>query len=155
VNKSDVSGDTDVLLKLHEEQWGFLRQNEDQRAQITNMVLLIASALVGFIAQKGLNREMLPLTILLIALGLYGAVASEKLYERFGFFRARAEAIERKLDRLHPAPEIFKIWKEAAEINAREFPRLHRLRLHHLWLALHLGIAITGVTLTLFVAFVR
>ncbi len=146
-----MTDDTSVLLKLMEFQWGFLRQMEEQRAQITNMVLLIASAIIGFIAQKGLSLDVLPLTILLLALGIYGAVTSEKLYERFGFFRERIDSAERKLDMLHPDAEIPKLWGEGAEINAKAFPRLTKVRLHHLWLVLHLGIAGAGILLTILV----
>lgn len=148
-----MTDDTSVLLKLIEFQWGFLRQTEDQRAQITNMLLLIASALIGFIAQKGLGLEVLPVTLLLLALGIYGAVISEKLYERFNFFRERIEAAERKLNSLHPDAEIPKLWREGNEINAKTFPRLNKVRLHRLWLLLHMGIAVAGITLTLLVLF--
>ncbi len=148
-----MTDDTQVLLKLSEQQWDYLRQAEDQRAQITNMILLIASIVIGFIAQKGLSFDVLPMTILLIALGAYGAIASEKLYERWGFFRERIDMIERKLDALHPGIEITKLWQEANALNNQQFPRLNKLRLHHLWLVLHLGIALAGLILTLLVVF--
>ncbi len=153
-NGADMADEIDVLLKICEMQWGFARQTEDQRAQITNIVLLITSVVIGFIAQKGLSFDVLPLTVLLIALGIYGAVASEKLYERFGFFRARIDVVEKKLDKLRPGAELLKLWQDAHAVNAREFPRLNKLRLHHLWLVLHLGIAVTGIILTAFVVFV-
>jgi hypothetical protein len=155
INDADVAEDTNVLLKVYEMQWIFLRQTEDQRTQITNMVLLIASAVTGFIAQKGLGFDVLPLTILLIALGLYGALISEKMYERFGFFRQRADTLEKKLEALAPGVELGRLWQQANEMNAREFPRLNKLRLHHLWLVLHLGIAAGGIILTVLAVFVH
>lgn len=150
-----MADDTDVLLKVYEQQWGFARQAEEQRAQITNMILLIASVVTGFIAQKGLSFDVLPLTILLIALGAYGTIVSEKYYERFGFFRERIDAIETKLDALHSGVAIVKLWQEANALNSQQFPRLTRLHLHHLWMALHLAIALAGIILTLFVVFAR
>ncbi len=143
--------DTDVLLKLYEVQFSYLKQLEDQRAQITNMLLLITSVVIGFIAQKGPELDTLPLTILLIVLGTYGAIISEKLYERFGFFRERIDAVERKLEKLHPGAEIIKLWQEANQMNAKAFPRLNKVRLHRLWLLLHLGIAAAGVILTVYI----
>lgn len=148
-----MTDDTTVLLKLYELQWAFARQAEEQRTQITNIILLIASAITGFIAQRGLNVEMLPLTLLLTAIGAYGVIISEKLYERFNFFRTRINSVEMKLDALHPGAQIMKLWLEADEHNSKDYPKLHRLRLHRLWLVLHLGIALAGLSLTLLVIF--
>jgi hypothetical protein len=39
-----MANDTDVLLKLCEEHWTEMRHIEDQRATITNIVIIITSA---------------------------------------------------------------------------------------------------------------
>ncbi|MEW5718834.1 MAG: hypothetical protein AB1817_09425, partial [Chloroflexota bacterium] len=77
-----MNSDSDILLKLREEEWALLRHYEDQRATVTNFILIVVSIAVGFLVQKGINRESLPITILLIGLGVYGVVAVAKLYER-------------------------------------------------------------------------
>lgn len=150
-----MADNTDVLLKLYEQQCFFARQAEEQRAQITNMILLIASVVTGFIAQKGLGVDVLPLTILLIALGAYGAIVSEKMYERINFFFDRIDAIHKKLDALHSSDQIAKLWQEANALNSQHFPRLSKLHLHYFWITLHLGIALAGIILTLFVVLVH
>ncbi len=151
--RAETADDVQVLLKVYEMQWASLRQAEEERTQITNIVLLIASAVVGFVAQNGLTLDKLPLALLLIALGAYGAVTSEKLYERWGFFRARILGLEKKLDTLRPGTELPKLWHEAEGVNSREFPHLNKIRLHHLWIVLHLGIATSGIVLSALVIF--
>ena len=150
-----MGDDTNILLKLTEIHSGYMRQNEDHRVQITNIVLLITSAILGFVGQRGLSFDVLPLTELLIALGIYGVVVTAKLYERWNFFRERCEAAERKLDELHPDVGLNKLWQEASDINAKHFANLNRIRLHWLWIVLHLAIATAGLILTLIIVFVR
>lgn len=143
--------DSDVLLKFFDEDWRQVRQSEDQRTAFSNIVLLIASAIFGYLTQHGLSVDTLPLTILLIALGLYGGVASEKLYERSKLHMELAWAWRDRLNELHPNIQIDRLKKEAEAINHKRFPRLHRLHLHHVWLALDLSIALGGLILTVLV----
>lgn len=101
-----MADDTDALLKIYEEQWAQARHLEDRRSTITNIVLLIATAVFGFIFQRSLSLQTLPLTILLIALGIYGAVASEKLYERAQFHLERVRYLHKRIDELHPNAQL-------------------------------------------------
>jgi len=146
-----MADDSDVLLKFYEEQRIYGRQSEDQRATITNIVLIVASALLGFISQNKLFLTTLPLTILLIVIGIYGAVASEKLYERFQLHDKRSKKLRDQIDKIHPNAYSLKLIFEADREHKKEFPILQKLRLHYLWLILHLAIAVTGVILTIIV----
>lgn len=143
-----MADDTQVLLKLHELQWDGIKQAEALRSQVANLILLIASVVYGFIGQHGLTGDMLPLTLLLIGLGIYGIVISEKLYERWWFWRRRTEILEKKIDSMHPGAEIIKLWQDVDASQAKAYPRMSRVRLHYLWIALHLGIALSGVAMT-------
>lgn len=144
-----MADDTDVLVAYYIEQWNQARHVEDQRATVTNIVMLIASAIVGFIVQKGLSREMLPITIMLTVLGIYGAIASEKLYERFQFFVNRGGRLSRRVDELHPNCKLVEINRDFEIQHKKEYPRLSRIRLHILWLSLHLAIALGGLALSI------
>jgi hypothetical protein len=143
-----MADDTDVLLKFCEQQWMEAKQAEDQRATITNIILLVASAILGFITQKTLTSDMLPLSILLIVLGIYGVITSEKLYERHQFHSARARSWRDRIDQLHPDAELLKRKEEAATAHNQKFSIMSRIRLHYLWVGLHLVIALAGVILT-------
>ena len=52
-----MADSTDVLLKLCEQRWVEVKQAEDQRSALSNIILLIASAIVGIFTQKGLDRN--------------------------------------------------------------------------------------------------
>ena len=74
-----MADETDVLLQLCNNEWEQSRHTEDQRATITNIILLIASVILGVVVQRGAQPEVLPLSILLIVLGIYGAVATREV----------------------------------------------------------------------------
>jgi hypothetical protein len=148
-----MADDTDVLLKMYDEQWTQARHIEDQRATITNIVVVIASAILGFIVQQGLSIEILPVTILLVVLGVYGAISSEKLYERFQFCVNRATVLRKRVDELHPNIKLVQLNKDFEAQHKKDYPRLSKVRLHYLWFFLHLAIALGGLILTVIVLF--
>ena len=143
--------DTEVFFKFCEEHWTQARQSEDQRATITNIVLLIASFVIGFLSGSPLDIAALPLVILLIVIGTFGAIASEKLYERHQFHSGRAWAYSKRIRELHPDQLLDKYREDAEERQRTLFPLLNRLRLHHVWLTLHLAIAVTGAILVIII----
>jgi len=148
-----MADDTAVLLKVYEEQWAQARQHENQRVAITNILLIIAPAIVGFISQQGLRPQMLPLTILLSVVGIFGIVACAKLSEAADFHLERARFLHKRLDELHPDAHLAKLREEADSKHKAAFPRMERLRVYQLWLVLHIAIALVGVALTLIVIF--
>lgn len=81
-DQSPIKDQTDAVLAYWSEHRQQLRQSEDQRAVLTNYVLVIASALTGLIAQQKLARETLPVAILIMILGIYGAITVAKYHER-------------------------------------------------------------------------
>jgi hypothetical protein len=83
---------TDVLLHTMEQSWTQARQAEDQRAFLTNLIVLIAAADYGVLTQTG----FVPLTMALIILDLYGAIASEKFYERYRHYIYRAGEMRKR-----------------------------------------------------------
>ncbi|MDQ3009344.1 MAG: hypothetical protein M3X11_01370 [Acidobacteriota bacterium] len=143
---------TDVLLKFCEQQWTEAKQSEDQRATFTNIILLIASAVVGVIAQKGMSKGMLPISILLILLGIFGAVVSRKLYERHQFHIARLRGWRGRVMELHPDAQLDDLKKLAVEMHDKAFPVMSSVRLNHLWIILHATVAMAGVILTIVIA---
>lgn len=143
-----MSDDADILLKFYFEEREQARKTEEQRSTVTNLVLVIASAALGIIAQKSLTIDMLPLSLLLVALGVYGAIASEKFYERHQFHIGRTAFYRKRFVKLKPDIQLEECRKEAYDEHLKNFPRLHKIRLHYIWLALHLAISILGLVLT-------
>lgn len=146
-----MADDTDVLLKLCEEQWTQGRHSESQRATVTNIVFTISAVIIGFLVQKGFSLTSLPLAILLILLGIYGAVTSAKLYERWQFHMRRARYWRRRIDELHPDAQIEQLKAEADAEHKLKYSNLERIQLYQLWLALHILIALIGLASTIFI----
>ncbi|MQY03490.1 hypothetical protein [Actinomadura macrotermitis] len=142
---ADVS---DILLKHWEDQRAKSRHSEDQRATLTNMILVLSSLGFALIGQRGLRDPMLAVTIPLIALGAYGALATAKLAERATIHNRQGREFADRLDELMPELRLKQTYAAARESHRAEYGKLARLRLRHLWTALHGGIATAGLVLT-------
>ena len=142
-----MADETDILLKFCEEDWAQARQSEDQRAIVTNIILIITSAVLGLLSQRELVLEMLPLAVFLIVLGIYGGFTSQKYYERHQFHIERARAWRKRLEELTPKSQINKLREEANAKHSKKFRRLEKLHLHTLWLFLHVAITSIGIIL--------
>lgn len=140
---------SDVLIELWKEQREQGRQTETQRATLTNIVILVVAAGLGFVAQKGLGPSMLAVTVPITLLGAYGAIACMKFHERSDLHGLQALHLRVKLGNLHPELEIESGWAETYRAQQARYPKLHRLRLYGLWVALHVGITAGGFMLTL------
>lgn len=142
---------TDVLLKLIEQQWIEAKQSEDQRAALTNLILIIAAAAIGFMAQKPLQRGMLFISLSLIVLGVFGAITSAKYYERHQFHIERLKQLREKLNLLHPDADIETLRNKANDIHNGKFPYLSQIRLYRLWVCFHVFIVISGTVISLLI----
>ena len=143
--------DVDVLLRLYEEQWTQVRHLEEQRATVTNLIVIIASAILGFIVQQGLSVEILPVSLLLIVLGIYGALTSEKYYERIQLCIKRSTVFRDQIDKLQPKMNLSQLMKDFNTQHKERFPRLSKISLRSLWFFLHLAIALGGIALSVIV----
>ena len=143
---------TDFLLAAAEENWAQARQSEDQRAVISNLVVVIASVIHGVLTQTGFTKSALPLTILLLLLGIYGIIASAKLYERHQYHTHRAYKIRLRLEELHPDAHVSQALNLAGEEHRPKYPFLsQKIRLNRVWLGLHALIMTLGIIYTLII----
>lgn len=124
-----------------------LRQSESQRALLTNYLLVIAAALSALITQQRFAAETLPLSVLITAVGLYGAIATAKYHERAEYHLGQARALTQVLKDLGALANDDATLDQFRQDHYRRYPRLSKIRLHHLWTGLHLGIAGYGITL--------
>ncbi|MEW2310061.1 hypothetical protein ACIOGT_27875 [Streptomyces microflavus] len=131
--------------KEHREQ---LRQCETQRSTLTNLLLIVTAALSGLIVQQKFTLNVMPLCLFVAMTGVYGAVAVAKYYERASYHLTQARALTRDLA-VRGVLGSDEGLARARAAHYREFPRLHRIRLHRLWVGLHLAIALYGLALLL------
>lgn len=137
-----------VLLEYWRDQRAQARQCEDQRAAMTNFLLLLAAAAVAFVSQLGLVRQALPATGLLALLGCFGMAASAKYYERYRVHTGQAVRLSELLAEHTGAPS-HDVALEPARIAQRAAGGwLARVQLRHFWLTLHALIGSAGLTLS-------
>lgn len=130
--------------KEHREQ---LRQSENQRAVMTNFILVITAGISGFVVQQHFSVRTIPLSVLTVVIGLYGALAAAKYHERAEYHLSQARALTRVLTSSGALPDSRVTLEEYREAHYGKYPRLSRLRLNWLWVVLHLGIAAYGIVL--------
>jgi len=149
-----MANDVDVLIAFCQEQWTQARHTEDQRATISNLIIVVASVIIGFVSKSELTFQLLPLTILLIGLGLFGVFVTEKLYELFHYHHDKAKRWQLRIDELQPNSRLSELETEAERQHNNYWKRWRQIRLHYLWLILHMAIALMGVIFTILI-FVR
>ena len=144
--------EADIQIQIWREQRDKAKQCEDQRALITNIVLVLASAGIGLVVQHGVkDRAMLLVSISLVLLGGYGAITSLKYRERYAYHNAQAKVIVRRLDEMYPALH----WEADRDkaINQhgerKGYVKISRLSLSGLWVSMHAAISVIGVALTI------
>ncbi len=144
-----MADDVEVLLQMYREQHDQARQLETQRATLTNLIIVIASAALGFTAQHGLETIMLVVTLPLVGLGVYGVLACLKYHERSVLHHRAARLFSRRIEDRLPSLLINDGWAELHAQQRHRFPRVFKVRLYALWIALHVGVAASGAALSL------
>jgi hypothetical protein len=137
-----------AVLALWSEQRAQARWCEQQRATFSNLILLIAGVAVAFIAQRGIRSASLFAAVPLAVLGIFGILVTLKYHERYEYHMTRASHYLAVLADEFPQLRAKLIGDGAIEDHKDRHPRLSRLRLYQLWMTLHAGIAVTGITLT-------
>ena len=150
-----MSPSDDAVLAYWQEHREQLRQSENQRAVLTNYVLVITAAISGFIVQQHFAARTLPLSVLIIVIGVYGAVAVAKYHERADYHLFQARALTRVLVQAGALADQATLLEEYRQEHYRKYRRLHRLRLNRLWTGLHLGIAAYGIVLVVLTGLTR
>ena len=141
-----------AVLAFWSEQRQQLRHSEDQRAALTNYLLVIVAALTGLIVQQRLQLRSLPLALLVAGIGGYGAVTVAKYHERAEYHLGQARALTRSLVDLGALPADETLLDQHRQAHYAKYRRLSRLRLHTLWTTLHASVAVFGVLLALVIA---
>ncbi|WP_224392950.1 hypothetical protein, partial [Pseudonocardia sp. ICBG1293] len=129
--------------KEHREQF---RQSETQRATLTNVLFVITAALSAVIAQQKFSQSMIAICVFIIVLGLFGALAVSKYHERARYHLMQARALTAALSRNGLLTERAHL-DDQRDRHYAEFPTISRVRLHRLWVSLHIVISAYGAAL--------
>jgi hypothetical protein len=142
----------DLLWNIYQEHCNWERHHENQRSSVTNILIAVAAGVLGIIALDGkLAPTDLPLTIFLIIQGVFGSIFVAKQYERFARHQRLANKYRQELNDGYLDAKIVQLRKEGDIEQERQYKYLSKLRLHQLWVYLHLSFAIFGLVLTIII----
>ena len=140
-----MSPEAELLSSEIERQWGQARQSEDQRAALSNFIVVIAVAAQGFIVEKDFPKKAMALAVGLLVLGLFGAVALAKYYERFRLSMCRVGRLRERLDLVYPDLRLDEIEKVADAKHNGRYSVLSKVRLNIVWRVMMICIAGLGI----------
>ena len=139
---------SDVWVRMYEEQLRHARHHETLRSQSTNIIVAISAAIVAFLG-TGVSDNASPtlLGTFLIAINGYGLLMSLKHYERSRLHVEVAGAYRRRVSEVaalsgHTLDATRQCAHSAHKVN---FKNSRRLRAYVLWSGLHLVLAAFGI----------
>ncbi len=140
-----IDAEREIILNEIDRQWGQAKQSEDQRATLTNIIVVVAAASQGYVAEKNFATDTVVIASFLIMIGIFGLFATAKYYERFRHSMCRVGRLRERLDTMYPTLELERTKDRADLEHARRYPKLSNLRLNHLWSLMMVGIAALGI----------
>jgi hypothetical protein len=146
LSPDEIDKDTQILLTFINYQWSQAQQSENQRATMTNFIIVITTLLQGFIVERQFDLTSIMVAILMIFLGIFGIIISVKYYERFRISTNRIGEMMKYLDNMHKSAKLRALQKIADKEHNQRFPKMSKVRLHRLWYAFHTSIIIFGIT---------
>jgi hypothetical protein len=145
-----MADDSDVLLELWRGHREEARQMENQRAALTNIVIIVVAAGFGFLAQQGdLRASSLCVTVPMFILGVFGVLVCTKYGERWARHAKQAEAFARALGQQHQSLDLATLMTVSHTEHSARFPRIKRVKIWALWAVLHAGISTGGLLLSI------
>ena len=143
-----------IYLEMYKECCNQGRHHEAQRTSITTLSFGLAGAIMGYVTRSnGPKHEDLSLCIFLSVLGVLAAVVSYKQYERFELSMDRAAQYRTAIDHSHPSPPppgrmIVALKRAGDSAHSSKYRVFMHVRLHIVWAALFLLIALIGAWLS-------
>jgi hypothetical protein len=146
VSQSEI--EADLLWKGYSSFRDDAHHHEEQRARVSNLILVISAALIALAASDvvGPSGRML-VGGALIVLGLAGAVFSWKFYEYLTRAYDRAHEFYARLDARFPAVGFMAARNSVDVALTRRFQIAKRLRVHNIWMILNVVVALLGAVL--------
>lgn len=119
---------------------------DSQRQTISNVVLILSLAIIGYLVKSDDSTLIKFLPLVLMLLGSYGIFVVAKMYERYKYYKSRANAALEALTAAEPTEEmsVFEILDNADRDHSAEYPQRVRIKVYMLWYVIHLVIILVG-----------
>ncbi len=136
----------DILLQTIDRFWNQAIQNEKQRANFTNYVLLIIGAVQGYIIQRNFDKFSIILSLIILMLSAFGTIITIKYYERFKLQASRVGRLMEKIKEIEPEIDLEEIENKADQKHKQKYPIISGIRLNNLWLYFYYFLIALGIT---------
>ncbi len=139
----------EILMIDYRDQNEWEPHNENQRAQLSSVLLAISAALVTLIPKdRPLTQNDWPIPAFLIGIGIFGILAIMKYWERFLYHIKREDTVRRVLDSYFPGKLLTKTRDDAIMEHDKGWRPLFKdryLMQHWLWEGVFALITLLGV----------
>lgn len=135
----------DILLQTIDRYWGQAVQQENQRANFTNYILILIGATQGYIIQREFDKLSILLSITIVILGIFGSLITAKYYERFREQTSKVGRLMERLKELEPEIDLDDLEKKAYQRHKKNYPVLSKIRLYKLWLIFYSLFIVLGI----------
>ena len=126
----------DVIRQVWEQSSSDMRQMDAQRTTLSNIILVLDVALIGVLARPDAAPYTIFMALLLLFLGVFGIFTIRKYYERYKYYKNRAEALLKKLSSL-VGMDVQSILSEADVSHNASFSLLKSFKVYHVWYIVH------------------
>jgi hypothetical protein len=141
----NIEKQIDILLQTIDRYWGQAVQQENQRANFANYILLLTGATQGYIIQREYDRFSISLSVIIFILGLFGLLMTAKYYERFSEQTAKVGRLMEKLKEIEPNVDLDELENNAYQKHKNRFKLLSKIRLNWLWILFFSFFALLGI----------
>ncbi len=143
-----MSDDRDTLLEMFKHYMSEGRYHLDQRANTSNILLILATSVIGFIGIEQRPPEIGTFAgLFLMVLGVFGVIWSIKHHERYDFYLQRARGYRDELNKLLSPLDMNIINANADKITKEKWRLIYRTPNGLLWLTPHLLVVVIGICL--------
>lgn len=137
-----------ILLTEYNNHGDWQRHNENQRAQLSSILLAISAAIVALIPKdRPLTYNDWPVAAFLIGIGVFGVLAVMKYWERFTYHNQYRRAFRNVLDSYFPDSLLINTRENAIKAHNKKWQPLledRGLKQHWLWEGVFTLIALLG-----------
>ncbi len=126
----------DLISQVWEQTSADMRQMDAQRNTLSNIILVLDVALIGVLARTDTAPYAIFMALLLLLLGVFGILTVAKYYERYKYYKNRAEALLKELSSL-VEKGVQSILSEADVSHDALFQLRTSFKVYRVWYIVH------------------
>lgn len=134
----------DLLVNSLEQNASDMRQMDAQRTTLSNIILILDVALIGVLTRTETLTYRPFLSTVLLLLAVFGIFSVSKYYERYKYYKNRAETLLRELASMLDI-NIPDILEKADREHSQRYPFRVSFKVYRVWYLIHLFALLGGM----------